>query len=87
MSELWNLDEKILCMTESGVEERSPGKRLARGFQGVCEGEDTSGENTGEGWTGEGLGRESVSATVFSRAGTCTMELVNSEISMFIIYE
>jgi len=29
-------------------------------------------------WIGAGLGRERASATMFSRPGTCTMELVNS---------
>jgi len=44
-------------------------------------GEEQPGESAGEatsgGNTGVGLGRERASATVFSRPGTCTIELVN----------
>ena len=37
--------------------------------------------DVGDGETGGvGLGRERASATVFSRPGTCTIELVNSAI-------
>ena len=51
------------------------GEGLERGGAGSEWGGDG---DDGENGIGAGLGRERVSATTFSRPGTCTMELVNS---------
>ena len=61
------------------VEFWSRGGETGEGFGGGGAGSEWGGSgDNGENWIGAGLGRERASATVFSRPGTCTMELVNS---------
>ena len=59
--------------------ERGGGEDTGEGLGGGRAGSEWGGgEDNGEDWIGAGLGREKASATMFSRPGTCTMELVNS---------